>query len=135
MWSTDRHYYRSVYVHAIVAYTWKRDPKPGEQILHMNEDKLDNRNCNLRWGTAKQNARRHFRLTGRRSTTAPRLSPRAHEIIHKLWAAGFSQVKIGNAIGVSNSCISRIVRGLSGIRGHRDVCVDWDVLGVPPFDL
>lgn len=45
-----------VRVHALVLLAWKGKPKPGQQCLHKNGVRDDNRPSNISWGTGKQNA-------------------------------------------------------------------------------
>lgn len=58
-----RHVYFGVYyrgignikVHRAVCEAFHGKPKPGEVVLHRNENALDNRPSNVKWGTQKEN--------------------------------------------------------------------------------
>jgi hypothetical protein len=47
---------KSQAVHKLVALTFLGRPLPGQQVRHLNGNRLDNSHANLAWGTAKQNA-------------------------------------------------------------------------------
>lgn len=48
---------KCVYVHTLVMLAFRGPCPPGYQCRHLNGDPADNRLGNLRWGTAKENAR------------------------------------------------------------------------------
>ncbi len=92
----------------------------------------------MAWMTQSQNIKRSFQLSDRLQRPAHRdrfcnrfLSETAHELVKELWATGrYSQVQIGRAVGLHNSTVSLIVRGIIKARedGHLDLVVDWEVL-------
>lgn len=45
----------NVKVHRAVCEAFHGKPQPGQVVLHLNENALDNRPENLRWGTQKEN--------------------------------------------------------------------------------
>lgn len=47
--------YKSLYVHRLVATAFIDNPNNRREIDHINRDKNDNRACNLRWVTRKEN--------------------------------------------------------------------------------
>ncbi len=42
-------------VHALMAKTFLGSPQPGQEVRHLNGNKLDNRVGNLAWGTSAEN--------------------------------------------------------------------------------
>lgn len=46
---------RSSFVHRLVCQAFHENPDNKPQVNHINEDKADNRACNLEWCTCKQN--------------------------------------------------------------------------------
>ncbi len=57
---------KRVTVHRLVAESFLRKPAKGEQIRHLDGNRLNNKSSNLKWGTAKDNARdrqRHGRTS------------------------------------------------------------------------
>jgi hypothetical protein len=64
---------RSYPVHRLVALAFVGIPKPGEVCRHLNDNKLDNRPCNLAWGTQRENVLdsiRNGNRTGERASSA-----------------------------------------------------------------
>lgn len=61
--------YRKVKVHRIVAETFCPHPKGCDTVDHINENRYDNRACNLEWVTQEENQRRyasnHYQKGGR----------------------------------------------------------------------
>ncbi|MCK5604190.1 HNH endonuclease [Candidatus Pacearchaeota archaeon] len=98
----------------LVADAFLRSRGPGEQIEHKNQDKTDNRSKNLMVVTQSVNIQRSYDLTDRkRPENCNRLlSEKSYELVRKLWdTKQYSQVRIGNLLGLCNSTVSRIVNG------------------------
>lgn len=53
--------YNRTKVHRIVAETFCHHPEGCEEVDHINENKLDNRACNLEWVTQEENIDRYVR--------------------------------------------------------------------------
>ena len=47
---------KNFFVHRLVCKSFHENPKNKPEVNHINEDKLDNRACNLEWVTRKENA-------------------------------------------------------------------------------
>lgn len=62
---------RSYWVHRLVAEAFLPDRTGGPFVLHTNDVPNDNRVANLRWGTAKDNARDSERNGGRAAKYVP----------------------------------------------------------------
>ena len=105
----------------------------------MNQDKADDRNCNLRYMSQSANIRRSIRLNGpRKQGPHPFYSAAIHELERELWATGrWSQVKISRAIGVKNSSVSFIVNNKKQPRKGAKFTppVDWAMLGADPAEF
>jgi len=85
-------------------------PFPGAVVMHLNENALDNRPENLKWGTQKENLNAlGFRL--KLSARARKIEPeQAREIIQRV-ASGETQASLADQYGVAFQTISEICRG------------------------
>lgn len=112
---------RSWLVHRMVAITFiPREPgKPF--VLHGDGNPANNAKNNLRWGTSADNVRdaqrhgTHFKIPAcprpGETNGAVKLSVDAVARVFKLRLAGATQLKIGEMLGVSQGCISQLLRG------------------------
>ena len=124
---------RLVLISGLVAKAFLPPRPPAHQVEHKNQNKLDDRADNITWMTQSENILRSYRLTDRLQRDSHRnklnnrrLSAKSHELVRELSAAGYSQCRIGKAVGLSNSTVSRIVRRLTKVRenGHLDLIVN-----------
>lgn len=105
----------SKFVHLLVADAFLGEkPDKTSQIRHLNGDKLDNRACNLAWGTAKENAddrTRHGTTATHERNGMAKLKTSDVVAIKEFSKKGFSQRKIARIIGVSQRTIGGVLRG------------------------
>jgi hypothetical protein len=104
-------------VHHLVALAWLGDPGVGFEVNHRNGRRDDNRAANLEWVTHRANcqADRALNLVASRcrGSTNGAAKFTDHQIVevHRLRRAGFSQMRIKEATGISQPHVSRILRG------------------------
>ena len=96
-------------------------PRPkGHQLEHADQNRQNDRADNLEWTTASENVKRSWRLTNRRNAPLRYLSAEVYAKVQELWDSGkYSQIQIGRMVGIGNSTVSRIVRGLIHCRKAR----------------
>lgn len=105
---------RRLMVHRLVAEAFI-GPKPvGQEVRHLNGDKLDASARNLAYGTRQENADdrdRHGRTARGSRNGAARLSGSAAAEIRSLYAAGgITQEQLGRRFGVHQKTICRVLR-------------------------
>ena len=63
------------YIHRLVGFAFVDNPENKAQIDHINGDKSDNRACNLRWVTAKENCNNPLFITAMREANLGEKNP------------------------------------------------------------
>lgn len=101
-------------VHVAVCLAF-HGPRPAAtyQVRHLDGNRRNNAYPNLRWGTPADNGsdtRRHGTQRGAQNGNA-RLTPGLANSIRTNYGRGMSQNSIAGSFGVSQSHVSRIVRG------------------------
>jgi hypothetical protein len=98
-------------VHTIVARAFLGAPPDGMEVCHCNGQRTDNRRCNLRYGTRKQNAADrtcHGTQTRGSKNSEAKLDEASIEVIRRRLKAGDLQRVIAADFGVSQTTVSRI---------------------------
>lgn len=101
-------------VHSLVCAAF-HGPRPAADrvVRHLNDQKLDNRPENLKWGTRKENSQdavSNGRTLVGQSNTFARLSESQVEAIRRIYASGrLSQYDLADLCGVTQSAIQDIV--------------------------
>ena len=96
---------KTLKVHRLVCEAFHENPDNKPQVNHINEDKTDNRACNLEWCTCKQNVN-HGSRNERVSKPVGQYSLDGKLI--KLWP---SAIAVQRQAGFSQGNISQVARG------------------------
>jgi hypothetical protein len=109
--TNGRRVYR--YVHHLVLEAFVGERPSGTECCHANDDALDNRLSNLRWGTPRENADDLIRNGSRRGENSHAAKLREADVrcIRRLLAEGYSQRQIAAMYGVGKSIVGSIKRG------------------------
>ena len=108
---------KTAYVHAAILTTFIGPCPDGMECLHLNGDKTDNRLCNLRWGTRRENHedavrhgtyRRGSLKKGKRGT---KLTEADIPVIRRFRREGLLQREIANSFGVAPGVIINVLNG------------------------
>lgn len=101
-------------IHTLVLMAFAGPPNPGQHGCHYNGDCHDNRACNLRWGSPRENGADTRRLgTARRGERHRNAKLRIGDIqrVRDIYACGVTQQAIAWHFGVGRRCIGRILDG------------------------
>ena len=123
-WRNDRGYMlvrlsgprRQLSVHRLVASVFISNPRNHPTVNHMNNERADNRACNLEWCTQAENLRhaeiqgrmQHDYWVGRRSPNAILSDPQVLEI-RNAHRGGESYAEIGARFGISKRAVGRCI--------------------------
>ncbi len=101
------------YVHVLVAETFHGARPFGMDVDHINHQRDDNRAANLRWLSRSENLRRRVatNLGGKPPKRGTRLSEDEVMDIHRLRAAGWQQVAIGEKFQIPQVTVSHLLTG------------------------
>lgn len=101
-------------LHRLIALTFHGPCPPALECAHLNGDRQDNRACNLKWVTRKENhshKRRHGTVQRGENGPTAKLTNKDVLKIRSLYAKGKTQSEIARHYEVHQSCIWGIVRG------------------------
>lgn len=105
-------------VHKIILECFVGKAPKGMITRHLNGIKTDNRLCNLKWGTHKENEAdktihgTRFFPVGERNGSAKIVADQAREVM-RLWDEGFSKKNIASTLEISKGIVSQVVTGAS----------------------
>ena len=95
---------RTVYVHRLVAKAFIPNPENKETINHINNDKSDNRPCNLEWMTNIENSRHRYDVLKIGSRKTPVLCVETGVIYETVMGAA-------KAVNGNRGCIHECIKG------------------------
>jgi hypothetical protein len=105
---------RRLSIHTMVADAFHGKRPDGLQIRHLNGNPSDNRSCNLKYGTASENAKdKIIHGTGPIGERSPKAVLKENDVkrIRELAKNGLSAREIRKEINASISAISNVIKG------------------------
>lgn len=108
---------KNIAVHRLVATAFVPNPEKKETVNHINEDKRDNRSCNLQWLTLEENLHFGTRAERQRKTLTKNIGVPVFQILpdrHNVVARYESLTLAGEAVGAQPNEIWEAAR--DGIR-------------------
>jgi hypothetical protein len=101
---------KDVLVHRIVATTWIDNPNNFKFVNHKDGNKLNNIVSNLEWCSRAENSRHAIRMGLQPAIPPDKLVTKEKlEVAFQMRREGHSQQSIGNALGVGQSVVSRML--------------------------
>ena len=99
-------------LHRVLAETWLDNPYDHKCVIHLNNDKLDNRLENLVFGTYKQNMRKSILDGATKPIFRKALTDQDVDNILTLWKTGLmNQTQIADVLGFSRITVNRKITG------------------------
>lgn len=103
---------RGTAVHVLVARAFLGEPKPGQQVRHIDGDETNNTPGNLAWGTVTENARdRTTHGTQVRGVTNGRavLDENTVRAIRNMKAEGWAYRQVADYLGLAHSTVHHVI--------------------------
>jgi hypothetical protein len=100
-------------VHAVVLKTFVGQPWPGQEVMHINGDRLDCRLSNLSWGTRKQNMFDQYRHGTRISGERHPRAKLTNEVVAYIKGSSLKGNELAKQLNLGTSTISRVRNGLT----------------------
>ena len=111
---------KNVKIHRLVAEAYIPNPNNLPVVMHLDDNPLNNRLENLKWGTQKDNVNDSI-INGKHSMppygsglNSPRSllsnNPRKQRRIHRLFSLGYTYKEIGRKVRLSPKVVSRFIR-------------------------
>lgn len=104
---------KTLKVHRLVCEAFHDNPENKSQVNHINEDKTDNRACNLEWATARENSNfgtRNERI-GKKLAIAKSRPIAQYTLNGKLLKVWPSTIEVQRQAGFSQGNINQVANG------------------------